>query len=157
MCGCSEFCWLISWTRMLLKWSHLTVQRTLLFSYTTELYLPIFYLQFSRLCSLVRSVYSLQFVGDYEWNNTKQDTHQRQTHTPAGGTELGKKLIAVYYKSPLGRIPDCMNKPFQHSAGAYLLPYSKGEWNPCLLQSLPKALISFLSQEGNAPLFARDH
>ena len=32
------------------------------------------------------------------------------------------KLIAVYYyKSPLGRIPDCMNKHFQHSTGAYML------------------------------------
>ena len=38
------------------------------------------------------------------------------------------KLIAVYYyKSPLGRIPDCMNKPFQYSAGPYMLSYSKGE------------------------------
>ena len=58
---------------------------------------------------------------------------------------------------PPGRIPDCMNKPFQSSAGAYMLSYSKGEWNLCLLQSLPKAPISFLSQEGNAPSFARDH
>ena len=38
------------------------------------------------------------------------------------------KLIAVYYyKSPLGRIPDCMKKPFQYSAGAYMLSYSKKE------------------------------
>ena len=67
-------------------------------------------------------------VGDYEWNDTEQDTQKTDhTHTLAGGTELGKKLIAVYYKSPLGRIPDCMNKPFQHSAGAYMLSYSKGE------------------------------
>ena len=67
-------------------------------------------------------------VGDYEWNDTEQDTQETDnTHTLARGTELGKKLIAVYYKSPLGRIPDCMNKPFQHSAGAYMLSYSKGE------------------------------
>ena len=63
--------------------------------------------------------------------------------------------MVYYYKSPLGRILDCMNKPFQYSAGAYMLLYSKGEWNPCLLQSLSKALFSFLSQEGNAPSFAR--
>ena len=67
-------------------------------------------------------------VGDYEWNDTEQDTQETDNmHTPAGGTELGKKLIAIYYKSPLGRIPDCMNKPFQHSVGAYMLSYSKGE------------------------------
>ena len=67
-------------------------------------------------------------VGDYEWNDTEQDTHETDdTHIPAGGTELGKKLIAVYYKNTLGRIPDCMNKPFQHSVGAYMLSYSKGE------------------------------
>ena len=143
MCGCSEFCWLISWTWMLLKWSHLTVQRTLLFSYTTELYLPIFYLQFSRLCSLVRSVYSLQFVGDYEWNNIKQDTHKRQTHTPAGGTELGKKLIAVYYKSPLGRIPDCMNKPFQvHTC--YRI--AKGSKIPVYCRVCPKPSSPYLKR-----------
>ena len=70
----------------------------------------------------------LSIVGDYEWNDTEQDTQETDdTHTPAWGTELGKKLIAIYYKSPLGRIPDCMNKPFQPSAGAYMLSYSKGE------------------------------
>ena len=59
---------------------------------------------------------------------TKHKTHKRQTiHTPAGGTELCKLIAVYYYKSPLGRIPDCMNKPFQYSAGAYMLSYSKGE------------------------------
>ena len=91
-----------------------------------------------------------------KWHRTRHTQETDDTHTLAGGTELGKKLIAVYYKSPLSRIPDCMNKPFQHSTGAYMLSYSKGEWNLCLLQSLPKALIS-LSQEGNAPSFARGH
>ena len=59
---------------------------------------------------------------------SEQDTQETDDmHTPTGGTELGKKLIAVYYKSLLGRIPGCMNKPFQHSTGAYMLSYSKGE------------------------------
>ena len=84
-------------------------------------------------------------VVDYEWNDTKQDTHTQEiddTHTPAGGTELRKLFALYYYKPPLGRIPDCMNKPFQYSAGAYMLSYSKREWNSGLLQSLSRALIT---------------
>ena len=99
---------------------------------------------------------TLEVTSEMTYNKT-HTKDRRHVHTPVRGTELGKKLIAIYYKSPLGRIPDCMNKHFQHSAGAYMLPYSKGEWNPCLLQSLSKALFSFLSQEGNAPSYARDH
>ena len=58
-----------------------------------------------------------------QWNDTKtkHETHKRQTiHTPARGTELRKLIVVYYYKSPLGRIPDCMNKPIQYSAGAYM-------------------------------------
>ena len=57
-----------------------------------------------------------------------QDT-QETDRTPLWPEEQNcAKLIAVYYyKSPLGRIPDCMKKPFQYSAGAYMLSYSKGE------------------------------
>ena len=68
-------------------------------------------------------------VGDYERNDTEQDTHKRQTTCTLWPEEQNwaKKLIAVYYKSPLDRIPDFMNKPFQHSTGAYMLLYSKGE------------------------------
>ena len=88
--------------------------------------------------------------------NTRHTRDRQYTLRPEGHNCA--KLIAVYYyKRPLGRIPGCMNKPFQYRAGAYMLSYSKGEWNPCLLQSLSKALFSFLSQEGNAPSFARDH
>ena len=88
---------------------------------------------------------SIYAVGDYEWNDTKEDTDTQETddtHTPAGGTELRKLFALYYYKAPLGRIPDCMNKPFQYSAGAYMLSYSKREWNSGLLQSLSRALIT---------------
>ena len=35
-------------------------------------------------------------VGDYEWNDTEQDTQKTDhTHTLAGGTELGKKLSKI--------------------------------------------------------------
>ena len=67
---------------------------------------------------------SIYAVGDYEWNDQKEDTHTQETddtHTLAGGTELHKLFALYYYKAPLGRIPDCMNKPFQYSAGAYML------------------------------------
>ena len=88
--------------------------------------------------------------------NTRHTRDRQYTLRPEG--QNCAKLIAVYYyKRPLGRIPGCMNKPFQYRAGAYMLSYSKGEWNPCLLQSLSKALFSFFSQEGNALSFARDH
>ena len=70
---------------------------------------------------------------------TKHETHKRQTiHTPARGTELRKLIVVYYYKSPLGRIPDCMNKPFQYSAGAYMLSYSKGEWISVYCRVCPK-------------------
>jgi len=81
----------------------------------------------------------------------RQDTHKRQTHTPAGGTELGKKLIAVYYKSPLGRIPDCMNKPFQYSAGAYMLSYSKGSDIPVYCRVCPKPSFPSYHKKGMLP------
>ena len=61
---------------------------------------------------------------------TQNKTHTQETddtHTPAGGTELHKLFALYYYKAPLGRIPDCMNKPFQYSAGAYMLSNSKRE------------------------------
>ena len=66
-----------------------------------------------------------------EGNDTKTK-HTRHTrdgqYTLQPEEQNCAKLIAVYYyKSPLGRIPDCMNKPFQHSTGAYMLSYSKGE------------------------------
>ena len=38
-----------------------------------------------------------------------------------------------------------------------MLSYSRREWNFGLLQSLSRAIFSFLSQEGNIPSFARDH
>ena len=44
-----------------------------------------------------------------------------------------------------------MNKPFQHSAGAYMLSYSKGEWNPCLLQSLSKPSFPSYHKKGMLP------
>ena len=62
---------------------------------------------------------------------TQNKTHETDhTHTHSGwrnGTELPKLFGLYYYKAPLGRIPDYMNKPFQYSAGAYILSYSKGE------------------------------
>ena len=76
---------------------------------------------------------------------TQNKTHTQETndtHTPARGTELRKLFALYYYKAPLGRIPDCMNKPFQYSAGAYMLLYSKRQWNSGLLQSLSRALIT---------------
>ena len=72
-------------------------------------------------------------------------------HTPAGGTELGKKLIAAYYKSPLGRIPDCMNKPFQYSAGAYMLSYSKGSEIPVYCRVCPKLSFPSYHKKGMLP------
>ena len=77
-----------------------------------------------------------------KWHRTRHRRQTTHTHTPAGGTELHKLFALYYYKAPLGRIPDCMNKPFQHSAGAYMLSYSKREWNSGLLQSLSRALIT---------------
>ena len=68
----------------------------------------------------------LEIKSEMTYNKTHTKDRQH-VHTPAGGTELGKKLIAVYYKSPLGRIPDCMNKPFLYSTGVYMLSHSKGE------------------------------
>ena len=78
--------------------------------------------------SLIPSCFLLEITSEMTQNKTHETDHTHtHTHTPARGTELGRKVIAVYYKSPLGRIPDCMNKPFQYSAGTYMLSYSKGE------------------------------
>ena len=35
-----------------------------------------------------------------KWHRTRHTQETDDMHTPAGGTELGKKLIAIYYKSP---------------------------------------------------------
>ena len=83
---------------------------------------------------------------------SEQDTQETDDmHTPTGGTELGKKLIAVYYKSPLGRIPDCMNKAFQHSAGAYMLSYSKGSDIPVYCRVCPKSSFPSYHKKGMLP------
>ena len=58
--------------------------------------------------------------------NTRH-TRDRQYTLPPEEQRCAKLIAVYYYKSPLGRIPDCMNKPFQYSAGAYMLSYSKGE------------------------------
>ena len=49
----------------------------------------------------------------------KQDTQETDT-APAGGkrTVQASKLAVYFYIAPLGRIPDCMTKPSQYSAGA---------------------------------------
>ena len=80
---------------------------------------------------------------------TKPETHKRQTiHTPAGGTEL-RKLIAVYqYKSPLGRIPDCVNKPFQYSAGAciHVIVPQRGVKSLCTAESVQSPLFLLITR-----------
>ena len=76
-----------------------------------------------------------------KWHKTRHTHTRDRWYTQSGWrNRTAQKLIAVYYKSPRGRIPDCMNKPFQHSAGAYMLSYCKREWNSGLLQSLSRAL-----------------
>ena len=76
-----------------------------------------------------------------KWHKTRHTQRTDDTYR-RNKTELPKLYGLYYYKAPLGRIPDCMNKPFQHSAGAYMLSYSKREWNSGLLQSLSRALIT---------------
>ena len=75
-------------------------------------------------------------------------TRDRQDTTQARGTELGKKLIAIYYKSPLGRIPDCMNKPFQVRT---CYRTAKGSEIPVYCRVCPKPSFPSYHKKGMLP------
>ena len=88
--------------------------------------------------------------------NTRHTRDRQDTLRPE--EQNCAKLIAVYYyKSPLGRIPDCMNKPFSVQRRCiHVIVQQRGVKSMSTAESV-QALISFLSQEGNAPSFAGDH
>ena len=64
-----------------------------------------------------------------EMTQNKTHTHKRQMiHTVRLEEQnYANYLRFIIIKPPPGRIPDCMNKPFQYSAGAYMLSNSKRE------------------------------
>ena len=74
--------------------------------------------------------------------NTRHTRDRQYTLRPEE-QNCAKLIVVYYYKSPLGRIPDCMNKPFQYSAGAYMLSYSKGSEIPVYCQVCPEPFHSY--------------
>ena len=87
---------------------------------------------------------------------TQNKTHTQETddtHTPARGTELCKLFALYYYKASLGRIPDCMNKPFQYSAGAYMLSYSKGSEISVYYRVCPELFLFSYHKKGMKGMF----
>ena len=100
---------------------------------------------------LPRSKHLLEITSEMTQNKTHETDH---THTHSGwrnGTELPKLFGLYYYKAPLGRIPDCMTKPFQYSAGAQMLSYSKGSETPVCCRDCPEPFLPPYHKKGMFP------
>ena len=82
--------------------------------------------------------------------NTRHTRDRQYTLRPEE-QNCAKLIVVYYYKSPLGRIPDCMNKPFQYSAGAYMLLYSKGSEIPVYCRVCPEPFFSSYHKKGMFP------
>ena len=113
------------------------------------------------LAALASTAYLLPSYGMCCERNDTKTKHTRHTRDrpftlrpEEQNCENNLRFIII---NPLGRIPGCMNKPFQYSAGAYMLSYSKGSEIPVYCRVCPGPFFFCLSQEGNAPSFLRDH
>ena len=78
-------------------------------------------------------------------------TRDRQYTLQPEEQNCTKLIVVYYYKSPPSRIPDCMNKPFQYSAGAYMLSYSKGSEIHVYCSVYPEPFLSPYHKKGMLP------
>ena len=89
-----------------------------------------------------------------ERNNTKtkhtRHTRDRQ-YTLRPEEQNCENNLRFIIINPLGRIPGCMNKPFQYSAGAYMLSYSKGSEIPVYCRVCPKPSFPSYHKKGMLP------
>ena len=92
-----------------------------------------------------------------KWHKTRHTQETDDMHTPAGGTELGKKLIAIYYKSPQAEFQTAWISLFSTAQVHTCYRIAKGSEILVYCRVCTKPSIPSLSQEGNAPSFARDH